>query len=135
MLRSVDVARASISLTTRSGEAGRPRCFPRVQPPYPRAHPPVRPVRTRHGRSAKPAQSAAASVRDGLVTTFYTYLQLTPAAMKRLGATLRTCSELNRSFWYCKAKGGNLWTCREFDTKKFRARKAERSCGEAMAMA
>src|SRR5208337_349333 len=78
MLRSVDVARASISLTTRSGVAGRPRCFPRVQPPYPRAHPPVRPVRTRHGRSATPAQSAAASVRDGLVTTFYTYLQLTP---------------------------------------------------------
>src|SRR5208337_3960656 len=34
---------------------------------------------TRHGRSAKPAQSAAASVRDGLVTTFYTYLQLTPS--------------------------------------------------------
>ncbi len=56
-------------------------------------------------------------------------------AMKRLGATLRTCSELNRSFWYCKAKGGNLWTCREFDTKKFQARKAERSCGEALAMA
>ena len=56
-------------------------------------------------------------------------------AMKRLGATLRTCSELNRSFWYCKAKGGNLWTCREFDTKKFQARKAERSCGDVMAMA
>jgi hypothetical protein len=56
-------------------------------------------------------------------------------AMKRLGATLRTCSELNRSFWYCKAKGGALWTCREFDTKKFQARKAERSCGEALAMA
>ena len=56
-------------------------------------------------------------------------------AMKCLGATLRTCSELNRSFWYCKAKGGNLWTCREFDTKKFQARKAERSCGDVMAMA
>ena len=28
-------------------------------------------------------------------------------AMKGLGATLRQCSELNRSFWYCKAKGGN----------------------------
>ena len=56
-------------------------------------------------------------------------------AMKRLGATLRQCSELNRSFWYCKAKGGNLWTCREFDTKKFQARKAERSCGDVMAMA
>ena len=56
-------------------------------------------------------------------------------AMKGLGATLRRCSELNRSFWYCKAKGGNLWTCREFDTKKFQARKAERSCGDVMAMA
>ena len=56
-------------------------------------------------------------------------------AMKRLGATMRTCSELNRSFWYCKAIGGNLWTCREFDTKKFRERKAARSCGEVMAMA
>src|SRR5208283_3100819 len=90
MLRSVDVARASISLTTRSGVAGRPRCFPRVRPPYPRAHPPVRPVCTRHGRSAKPAQSAAASVRDGLVTIFYTYLQLTP--------TLVAADQLNRSW-------------------------------------
>ncbi len=56
-------------------------------------------------------------------------------AMKCLGATLRTCSELNRSFWWCKAKGGNRSTCREFDTKKFQARKAERSCGDALAMA
>ena len=56
-------------------------------------------------------------------------------AMKRLGATLRQCSELNRSFWWCKAKGGNRWTCREFETKKFQARKAERSCGDVMAMA
>ncbi len=56
-------------------------------------------------------------------------------AMKRLGATLSQCSELNRSFWWCKAKGGNRWTCREFETKKFQARKAERSCGDVMAMA
>jgi hypothetical protein len=56
-------------------------------------------------------------------------------AMKCLGATLRTCSVLNRSFWWCKAKGGNRSTCREFDTKKFQARKAERSCGDALAMA
>lgn len=56
-------------------------------------------------------------------------------AMKGLGATLRTCSELNRLFWWCKAKGGNRSTCREFDTKKFQARKAERSCGDALAMA
>src|SRR5208283_2748822 len=40
-------------------------------------------------------------------------------AKKRLGATLRLCSELNRSFWYCKSIGGNLWSCRESDTKKF----------------
>jgi len=56
-------------------------------------------------------------------------------AMKRLGATLRQCSELKRSFWWCKSKGGNRWTCREFETKKFQARKAERSCGDVMAMA
>ena len=55
--------------------------------------------------------------------------------MKRLGATLRTCSELNRSFWWCQAKGGNRSTCQEFDTKKFQARKAERSCCEVTAMA
>ena len=55
-------------------------------------------------------------------------------AMKRLGATLRQCSELNRSFWWCKAKGGNRWTCREFETKKFQARKAERNCGDVTAM-
>ena len=56
-------------------------------------------------------------------------------AMKRLGATLRTCSELNRSFWWCRAKGGNRSTCREFETKKFQARKAERNCGDVLAMA
>ena len=62
-------------------------------------------------------------------------LRRSAEAMKRLGATMRTCSELNRSFWYCKAIGGNLWTCREFHTKKFQAKKAARSCGDVMAMA
>ena len=62
-------------------------------------------------------------------------LRRSAEAMKRLGATMRTCSELNRSFWYCKAIGGNLWTCREFDTKKFQEKKAARSCGDVMAMA
>ena len=62
-------------------------------------------------------------------------LRRSAEAMKRVGATMRTCSELNRSFWYCKAIGGNLWTCREFDTKKFREKKAARSCGDVMAMA
>ncbi len=62
-------------------------------------------------------------------------LRRSAEAMKRLGATKRTCSELNRSFWYCKAIGGNLWTCREFHTKKFQEKKAARSCGDVMAMA
>ena len=62
-------------------------------------------------------------------------LRRSAEAKKRLGATLRQCSELNRSFWWCKAIGGNLWTCREFETKKFQSRKAERSCGDVMAMA
>ena len=62
-------------------------------------------------------------------------LRRSAEAMKRLGATMRTCSELNRSFWYCKAIGGNLWTCREFHTKKFQQKKAARSCGDVMAMA
>ena len=62
-------------------------------------------------------------------------LRRSAEAMKRLGATMRTCSELNRSFWYCKAIGGNLWTCREFHTKKFQEKKAARSCGDVMAMA
>ena len=62
-------------------------------------------------------------------------LRRSAEAIKRLGATMRTCSELNRSFWYCKAIGGNLWTCREFDTKKFQEKKAARSCGDVMAMA
>jgi hypothetical protein len=56
-------------------------------------------------------------------------------AMTRLGAVLRQCSELNRSFWYCRAMGGNRSTCREFHSKKFRARKAQRSCSEVTAMA
>ena len=62
-------------------------------------------------------------------------LRRSAEAKKRLGATLRQCSELNRSFWWCKAIGGKLWTCREFETKKFQSRKAERSCGDVMAMA
>ena len=35
-------------------------------------------------------------------------LRRSAEAKKRLGATLRQCSELNRSFWWCKAIGGNL---------------------------
>ena len=49
------------------------------QPLYARAHPPLRPIRPRHGRPAGPARSATAPLRAGLVTTFYTYPEPTPA--------------------------------------------------------
>jgi hypothetical protein len=55
-------------------------------------------------------------------------------AMQRLGATLRQCAELHRSFWYCRAIGGYRTTCREFYTKKFQGRQEERNCCEAMGM-
>jgi hypothetical protein len=55
------------------------------------------------------------------------------AAMKRLGATLRQCTELNRSFWYCRTLGGSMCTCREFHTKKFQARRAARSWADVVA--
>jgi hypothetical protein len=57
-------------------------------------------------------------------------------AIRRLGATLRQCSELHRSFWYCSTIGGYRSTCREFHrTKKFQGRKAERNCCDVTAMA
>ena len=45
----------------------------------PRAYPPLRPVRSRYDRPARSPRSAAASVRDRLVTTFYTYPEPTPS--------------------------------------------------------
>src|SRR3954452_14236932 len=50
------------------------------QPHDPRTYPPLRPVRSRYGRSAETPRSAAASLRDRLVTTFCTYPEPTPAS-------------------------------------------------------
>jgi hypothetical protein len=55
--------------------------------------------------------------------------------MTRLGAVLRRCAELNRSFWWCRSIGGNRSTCREFYAKRFQVRKASRSCIDVMGMA
>ena len=55
--------------------------------------------------------------------------------MDRLGASLRECAELHRDFWYCRKLRGNRTTCREFYTKKFAHKQAERSCGERLAVA
>jgi hypothetical protein len=55
--------------------------------------------------------------------------------MRRLGATLRQCAELNRSFWYCRTIGGSRWVCREFLTSaKYAGRRAARSCCDVLAM-
>jgi hypothetical protein len=56
-------------------------------------------------------------------------------AKAHLGATLRQCQELHRSFWWCRKMGGALNTCREFQTAKFRSRRSERSSRSVMAMA
>jgi hypothetical protein len=56
-------------------------------------------------------------------------------AKAHLGATLRQCQELHRSFWWCRKIGGALNTCREFQTAKFCSRRSERSSRSVMAMA
>ena len=57
-------------------------------------------------------------------------------AKRRVGATLRQCAELHRSFWWCRELCGNRTTCREFETaKRYAPRRAERSCGDITAMA
>ena len=57
-------------------------------------------------------------------------------AKRRVGATLRQCAELHRSFWWCRALCGNRTTCREFETsERYAGRRAERSCGDITAMA
>ena len=57
-------------------------------------------------------------------------------AKRRVGATLRQCAELHRSFWWRRALCGNRTTCREFETsKRYAPRRAERSCGDITAMA
>ena len=57
-------------------------------------------------------------------------------AKRRVGATLRQCAELHRSFWWRRELCGNRTTCREFETsKRYAPRRAERSCGDITAMA
>ena len=57
-------------------------------------------------------------------------------AKRRVGATLRQCAELHRSFWWRRALSGIRTTCREFETsKRYAGRRAERSCGDVTAMA
>jgi hypothetical protein len=57
-------------------------------------------------------------------------------AKRRVGAILRQCVELHRSFWWCKELCGNRSTCREFETApRYAARRAERSYGDITAMA
>jgi hypothetical protein len=57
-------------------------------------------------------------------------------AKRRVGATLRQCAELQRSFWWRRALGGSRTTCREFErSKRYAPRRAERSCGDIIAMA
>jgi hypothetical protein len=57
-------------------------------------------------------------------------------AKRRVGATLRQCAELHRSFWWCKEFNGNRTTCREFETSpRYAARRAERSYSDITAMA
>src|SRR5277367_311516 len=57
-------------------------------------------------------------------------------AKRRVGATLRQCAELHRSFWWRRELCGSRTTCREFKTsKRYASRRAERSCGDITAMA
>jgi hypothetical protein len=52
--------------------------------------------------------------------------------MRQLGAVVRKCAELNRSFWY----GGSRSLCREFFTAaKYASRRAARSCCDVLGMA
>jgi len=63
------------------GPAPRYPWFGRLpQPLRTRAHPPLRSLRTGHERLARAAGAAAAPLRAGLVTTFYTYSQPTPTS-------------------------------------------------------
>jgi hypothetical protein len=56
--------------------------------------------------------------------------------MRQLGATVRQCCELNRSFWYYRAIGGCRWVCREFLTAaKYAPRRAARGFSDVMGMA
>jgi hypothetical protein len=75
--------------------------------------------------------------RDDLIDHYDAKIveQRASRAKAHLGATLRQCQELHRSFWWCRKIGGALNTCREFQTAKFRSRRSERSSRSVMAMA
>jgi hypothetical protein len=56
--------------------------------------------------------------------------------MRKLGASVRQCCELNRSFWYYRTIGGSRCVCREFLTsKKYAPLRAARGCSDAFGMA
>jgi hypothetical protein len=56
--------------------------------------------------------------------------------MRQLGAVVRKCAELNRSFWYYRTIGGSRSLCREFFTAaKYASRRAARSCCDVLGMA
>jgi hypothetical protein len=56
--------------------------------------------------------------------------------MREVGATLRQCAEINRSFWYCRQIGGSRSICREFLTSaKYAPRRAARACCDVLGMA
>jgi hypothetical protein len=58
------------------------------------------------------------------------------AVMRELGATVRQCAELNRSFWFYRTIGGSRWVCREFLTaEKYAPRRAARSYCDVLGMA
>ena len=57
-------------------------------------------------------------------------------AKRRVGAILRQCVELRRSFWWSREIGGRRWVCREFLTApRYAQRRAERSMSDVTAMA
>jgi hypothetical protein len=56
--------------------------------------------------------------------------------MREVGAVLRHCVELHRSFWWRRKLGGSRSICREFETSaRYAGRRAERSYGDVTAMA
>ena len=78
MLSNVADMTTVLSDMAADGHAVTPALVACLSPYIARAHPPLRPIRSRHGRPAGTARSAAAPVRADLVTTFYTYPEPTP---------------------------------------------------------
>ena len=73
MLSNVVDLTEVLSAMAKDGHPVTPALVACISPLYPRPYPALRPVRPRYGRTANSPQSAAASVRKRLVTTFYTY--------------------------------------------------------------